>query len=638
MIFSRKYSMENKAKKVYSDGTIEERVYDYLKEKNGDNRRIIDMMADGAVFHNFTPARESLLNWYPFRRGSRVLEIGAGMGALTPFLASVCEFVIALEPSQSRARIISERCKTNSNVQVITQPLDTYNGGEQSFDYVTLIGVLEYAGIYSESDNPWLEMLQKARSFLKPDGKLLLAIENKFGLKYWCGAAEDHTGIPFDSLNNYEDNGGATDRYSGNKGVRTFSKEELEVLLKEAGFLKNKFYYALPDYKFPMLILTDESKSADVLIGDVKFGYPEESILVANEMRLYPEIVRNGALSFFANSYFVEALNSDEQFCEINTVTIKRDYKAPYRIITALDKNRATRTAANKESHKHIERLVSNTRFLLDKKIPCVAQEVCGEGKTWACMIDGLRADSVFMHAVRSGDTAMALKMLDTLKQYLLKSSDSFEQNGRTILKIGYIDMTFRNSFWKDGDLLFFDQEWTAEDIPLQYILYRAIRYAMIHLSELDSNRYYEYCGITREDQAVFASMEHSFLQSLMDEQNCQWFDRTMYRPELELKNVIDKKTANKEAHIKQLIESERNLQSDIKCKDGHIEQLLQSERDLLAENAKKSEQIKKLQFDLGYQTSVADNLRRSEAELRKELGDAYREINRLQYELGNRT
>lgn len=40
-------------------------------------------------------------------------------------------------------------------------------------------------------------MLNMLKPFLKENGKVLLAIENKFGLKYWCGAAEDHTGIPF---------------------------------------------------------------------------------------------------------------------------------------------------------------------------------------------------------------------------------------------------------------------------------------------------------------------------------------------------------------------------------------------------------------------------------------------------------
>lgn len=41
--------------------------------------------------------------------------------------------------------------------------------------------------------NIHLKPFKKISGYLKEDGKLLIAIENKFGLKYWAGS-EDHTG------------------------------------------------------------------------------------------------------------------------------------------------------------------------------------------------------------------------------------------------------------------------------------------------------------------------------------------------------------------------------------------------------------------------------------------------------------
>ncbi len=35
--------------------------------------------------------------------------------------------------------------------------------------------------------------------------------------------------------------------------------------------------------------------------------------------------------------------------------------------------------------------------------------------------------------------------------------------------------MIFRNAFYKQGDLYWFDQEWILESIPAKYILYTAI-------------------------------------------------------------------------------------------------------------------------------------------------------------------
>jgi len=62
---------------------------------------------------------------------------------------------------------------------------------------------LEYSGKYGKGDNPYLDMIKESKSFLKKDGILIIAIENRFGLKYWRGAPEDHTNILFDSLEGY---------------------------------------------------------------------------------------------------------------------------------------------------------------------------------------------------------------------------------------------------------------------------------------------------------------------------------------------------------------------------------------------------------------------------------------------------
>ena len=82
--------------KVYSDGDIENKIIEALNEGKSD-RSICNM--GGAAFHNFTDARENLINWYPFQKSSAILEIGAGMGALTGLLCQNADKVIALEQS-----------------------------------------------------------------------------------------------------------------------------------------------------------------------------------------------------------------------------------------------------------------------------------------------------------------------------------------------------------------------------------------------------------------------------------------------------------------------------------------------------------------------------------------------------------
>lgn len=100
----------------------------------------------------------------------------------------------------------------------------------------------------------------------------------------------------------------------------------------------------------------------------------------------------------------------------------------------------------------------------------------------------------------------------------------------------------------------------------------------------------------------------------------------------------VSQELLNARGHIDQLLQSERDLQADVQRKEGHIAQLLQSERDLQAENNNKMEAIHQLQYNLGYQTSLADNFRQSELELKKQLAEARTLINQLQYELGSKS
>lgn len=635
--------MSDTSQRVYSDSMIENKILEYLQLHDGDSSGILDAIPDDTVFCNFAEVRENILRWYPFKPGSSVLEVGAGMGALTPFLASACGSVVALEPSTTCAEIISLRCKAHKNVQVAAVSLDSYNDRKETFDYVILVGVLEYAGILSNNQDPWEKMICQARSFLKPGGKLLLATDNKFGLRYWCGAAEDHTDIPFDSLNDYSKNNGSTGQNAGD-GIRTFSKDELEKLLHEAGFAQNKFFYVLPDYKFPVLVLTDESQDSDTLVGDVKYTYSGESLLVANESRLYPQIVRNGVLGFFANSYLIEASNVCNDSCGVITAVLKRDFKPKYRVTTVIDGEYVTRSASSAESAAHIRELVINMQTLHSKGIPCVSQEDCGNGKTRAPKIDAPRADSVFLRALQTNNLFCAKKMIDLLRSYILRSGDTIEQDGNIILKNGYPDMIFRNCFWKNNDLLFFDQEWKAENVPLKYIMYRSVRYDMATVDVSVQKKIYDYCGITMDNIGEFEAEEDRLQKSLMDKRCCGWFDRSMYQPQLELDSVVKGQMKCKDGHIELLLQSERSLQKEnqqIKVSLNNLQseyQILRvQEKKLTASLEEKEYVYRELEHELSCREGECQQLRNQIKELQASLVEKEEAYRKLEHELACR-
>ena len=115
------------------------------------------------------------------------------------------------------------------------------------YDWVLLIGVLEYAPIFIKEGSSIESYLKKIGNFLSKKGQLVIAIENKLGLKYFNGCNEDHVNKIFYGLQGLYKK----------KGPVTFGKVELKTLLSESGFKNIDFLYPFPDYKLPYIIVTE---------------------------------------------------------------------------------------------------------------------------------------------------------------------------------------------------------------------------------------------------------------------------------------------------------------------------------------------------------------------------------------------
>lgn len=285
-----------KGQDLYSDGNIENEIIEYAK-KYKDMDKVFEKDIRWPVFYHLTPIRKNILNWYPFKEDSEVLEIGAGMGAITEVLCEKCENVTCVELSKNRAASIAVRNEDKENLEIIVGNLNDIDFKEKRFDYITLIGVFEYAALYTNTKSPYIDFLNNIKKLLKPDGKLLIAIENKFGMKYFLGAPEDHTNVKYDGITGY----------SNDSDVRTFGKQEIENILSETGFENRKFYYPLPDYKLPSLIFSDEYMPTTKTIENYKPYYYEGTEVEFDEIKAYKEIIKNNMFSFFANSFFIEA-------------------------------------------------------------------------------------------------------------------------------------------------------------------------------------------------------------------------------------------------------------------------------------------------------------------------------------------
>jgi SAM-dependent methyltransferase len=293
-----------KGEDLYSDGDIEDTLLS-LCESGRPMQEILMENTDWPILYHLSDVRENVLEWYDFDPNASLLEIGAGCGAITGLLCRKVKRVVCNDLSRRRSTINAVRNGGQGNLEIYVGNFEDLKL-EEKFDYVTLIGVLEYSGYYishpMEGKTPYETMVERVKQFLKPGGKLIIAIENKFGMKYWSGAAEDHTAGFFDGLNNY----------TGVEGIRTFSKPEITKLLQKAGFGKNEFYYPMPDYKLPTAVYSEEFLPKPGMLSDLAVAYDRDRYQMFDEAAAYEAVIQDGQFGYFANSFLIISTLSGE--------------------------------------------------------------------------------------------------------------------------------------------------------------------------------------------------------------------------------------------------------------------------------------------------------------------------------------
>lgn len=257
---------------------------------------------DWVSTYHLSHTRANLLRPFKETLTGTVLELGAGCGAVTRFLGETAQEVVAVEGSMRRCEINAERNRDLNNVSIVASDISDFTTSAK-FDVVVVVGVLEYAAMFNDSNEPHLEFLKKILTFLKPGGALLLAIENKLGLKYLAGAPEDHTGIPMF---------GVESKYT-KKGVRTFSRFELFSKFVESGFASIYFHAPLPDYKTVRAIVSyDGLESEQFSSGELasqlsKFDQQLPQDTSFDLTRTWIATGEGKLDSLLANSFLVEA-------------------------------------------------------------------------------------------------------------------------------------------------------------------------------------------------------------------------------------------------------------------------------------------------------------------------------------------
>jgi 2-polyprenyl-3-methyl-5-hydroxy-6-metoxy-1,4-benzoquinol methylase len=450
----------------YSDGDeVENYIYSVINNANDiscNSRELEEKIKDWPSLYHLSRERSIAYKSLDLPPQASVLEVGCGCGAITRFLGENVAHVLALEGSPRRAAIARARTRDLESVSVLCASFEdvVFNG---LFDVIVCNGVLEYAPLFVKHEDPAREFIRLLTSLLNPGGNLIVAIENKLGLRYFSSGKEEHTNIMFDGLEGYA-------RFP--EGPNTFGFSELHGLLSEhCEFVET--FLPLPDYKLPTALiraeLLDEVNCADLFATVTRhdFGTYEEPRM--HERLVWQELHKNHLMKTFANSYFMIAGHEEIALFRKGWMgdiyALKRN--ADLMIRTTISKQKSGEIVISKN---HFEREgtaapESTFRHVLDES-------------PW---IDGVSIHTIISRAMLRSGAKVSLE--ERLRNPVIGWWDeisTFRLNDGTFQGVAF-DCIWQNAILKDGKVHFIDKEWVSNDkIDPMSIIYRSVAIFMI--------------------------------------------------------------------------------------------------------------------------------------------------------------
>lgn len=466
--------------------------------------------------------RKNIIKWYPFKENSSVLEIGANFGEITQVLCEKISKVVTIETSKEKRDAILNRNKTKTNLKIISN-IDEI---EEKFDYITLIG------IENISDNPQ-EILEEVKKYLKPDGIILLATDNKLGMQY------------FSKYN--EKDGNVTNLVD----KKLYTLRQLEEQIKKAGYSNFKIYYPMTDYKLTNVIFTEDKKlSKNTLSRNIVYK-EEDTVKLCEQNEVYRELLEEDENVFriFANSFLLEIFKGEYVENEIRLIAFSNMRKQKYRIQTVMKKDFVYKDAGNLEAKEHLENIKENLEIL--KKSNLNSLDTYKNQQIISKYTESLTIDKVLISLMKDNNKEEAIQIIKRWKQELLdKLEKSTEQKNvfdkykiaydncniqdMNWIQDGLWDLIFQNCFYINKEFYFYDQEWKEKNIPIEFIFYRAIKYFDRIKKYIADEELYEIMGIRKDHITLFDELDNKLQEEIRDE--TIWKLNTQGKTLLELK------------------------------------------------------------------------------------------------------
>lgn len=233
-----------------------------------------------AVYYHTSKYRFNILKFY-VESNYNVLEYGAKCGAITACLKDCCASIDVFEEHEEMKRINKLRHQSHSKVHFIDS-IDT----TKQYNLIILVDAFF-------EENEWKALLIKLICMLKIDGRIIIATDNRLGMKYLSGVNDFFYLKPYIGVEGYP-----------NVKKISFTKQEWKNILSSLKNITSNFTYPYPDHRFTNFVFSDFFlPSYEDLVGAVNI--PSESQLTGfNELRALNSLTRE-EFTQFSNSFLI---------------------------------------------------------------------------------------------------------------------------------------------------------------------------------------------------------------------------------------------------------------------------------------------------------------------------------------------
>ena len=297
------------------------RIIQLLSEYGKDTEGLLENHPDLHHLYALSPQTQGLMEWLPLEKGDRILLWGARFMAVARLLLERGALVYVEEPDSD--------CK---------ELLFTYLGDEKglfaagktdsSFRYILLLGcTMEKNG----------GLPGGLRERLAPEGRLIWALDNRFGIKNICGSDHDKGAV---------------------------SRKEAEGLLAEAGFEEYSFYYPMPDYRMPLELFSDRYLFREEDIAGALPVYTHPLVGEKNYQDSLCEALDRGCFGEFATSFLIVTGRAPSAVYVRYSRNRKKEYQIKTTIFEEGGRRHVEKAALYPQGSGHIEAFFQNYLLL----------------------------------------------------------------------------------------------------------------------------------------------------------------------------------------------------------------------------------------------------------------------------------